>query len=83
MINMTEVASLIKILAVVPVGFVFSKFFYIIASNSPYKLISDKKVTAKGFYKDIRITNLFELYEDHSVIFKISDIKTISFNVDW
>lgn len=46
------------------------------------KLISDKKVTAKGFYKDIRITNLFELYEDHSVIFKISDIKTISFNVD-
>lgn len=47
------------------------------------KLISDKKVTAKGFYKDIRITNLFELYEDHSIIFKISDIKTISFNVDW
>lgn len=46
------------------------------------KLISDKKITEKGLYKDIRITKLFELYEDHSVIFKVSDIKTISFNVD-
>lgn len=43
------------------------------------QIIPNLKKTPKTYYKEVDFSNYFEIYKNHSVIFKLSDIKTISF----
>lgn len=43
------------------------------------QIIPNLKNTPKTYYKEVDFSKYFEIYKNHSVIFKLSDIKTISF----
>lgn len=51
----------------------------IINAKDGNQIIPNLKKTPKTYYKEIEFSKYFEIYNNHSVIFKLSDIKTISY----